>query len=171
MDLAQHLGYRYLPQGPLRRGVTRLAATRPVSRLLARVQRPADRVVWRLSRGATTATALLVGMPVLWVTTTGAKSGKSRTVPLLAIPYGHGLALMGTHYGTRHTPGWVYNLMANPSATAACGGKQVEVEARRLDEGEAAPVWDAAASIYSGYSRYRERASHRKIEVFLLEPA
>jgi len=124
-----------------------------------------------MSGGRTTATALLAGLPVLWVTTSGAKSGSPRTVPLLAIPHAESLALIGTHYGTKHTPGWVYNLIANPAAQAGWKGKEVAVTARRLTEAEQAPVWEAASAIYGGYGHYRQRASHRKIEVFLLETA
>lgn len=145
----------------------RIASSKAASPLISRMITPADRLMLRLT--GSTVSALLAGLPVIWVTTTGARSNRPRTVPLTAVPHGEGIAVIGTQFGRVSTPGWVYNLRANPAATVAWRDATVAVTARPLGQEEALPVWQAAADIYPGYARYRERASHRKIEVFSLE--
>jgi len=106
---------------------------------------------------------------VVMFTTTGAKTGKRRTMPLLGIPVGEDLAVIGSNYGQKNTPGWVYNLEADPSATVGYRDRSVEVVARRADETETDRVFDLASAVYPGYAKYRVRADHRAIRVFVLE--
>jgi len=151
--------------------VSRLAATKPVSALLSHFIQDLDRAVAKLSKGRTNATEILTGLSVLWVTTIGVRTGQPRTYPLFGIPHGDGLALIGSRLGSAPTPSWVFNLRANPAASARWRETELSVIARRLSEEEAAPVWEAASVVYPGFRYYRQRASHRKIEVFLLETA
>jgi hypothetical protein len=73
----------YAEANALHRFVRRLAATRPGSWFFARTLHHADWVVYRLSRRRTTLAALLSGLPVVMLTTAGARSGRETTVPLL----------------------------------------------------------------------------------------
>ncbi len=122
------------------------------------------------SRGKATATAWLTGLPALWVTTTGARSGERRTVPLVGIPFEDNLALLGTRFGHRETPGWVYNLMANPVLEVGFDDKVIAAIARPAGPDEESVIWEKAASLYPGYALYTDRVAHRKIRVFVLEP-
>lgn len=71
---------------PWRRAVRGLGATGPGSWLFARVLHRADRVTFRLSRGRKTLTSLGTGLPVVMVTTTGARSGvRPRTTAMAAL--------------------------------------------------------------------------------------
>jgi len=90
-------------------------------------------------------------------------------MPLLGIPVGEDLAVIGSNYGQKHTPSWVYNLEADPSATIRHRGCTVEVVARRADETETDRIFDLASTVYPGYAKYRKRADHRVIQVFVLE--
>jgi len=81
------------------------------------------------------------------------------------------LAVIGSNYGQQRTPGWVYNLEADPAATLSYRDRSVEVAARPATNPEADEAFDVAATFYPGYSRYRARASHRTIRVFVLEPS
>jgi deazaflavin-dependent oxidoreductase (nitroreductase family) len=108
---------------------------------------------------------------VIMLTTTGAKSGEPRSMPLVGIPLDDELAIIGSNYGQAHTPGWVYNLEADPSATVAYRDRSVAVTARRATDTEADRTFEVAATFYPGYGKYRARASHRTIRVFFLEPA
>jgi hypothetical protein len=63
-----------------------IAATRPGAWLFARTLHHIDRVLLRLSRGQVTLPGVLAGIPVLTVTTTGARTGQRRPVPLLGVP-------------------------------------------------------------------------------------
>ena len=77
----------YDQANPLQRIIRRFAASGPGSWLFARVLHRIDRPVHKLTRGRYTFSSLLSGMPVVMLTTTGAKSGQRRTIPVLGIPY------------------------------------------------------------------------------------
>ena len=53
---------------------------------------------------------------MLTITTAGRKSGLPRTMPLLGVPIGDDIALVGTNFGRESTPAWVGNLRADPRA-------------------------------------------------------
>ena len=76
--------------GPLRRMVRKTAATTPMTWLYTRIQQPIDQALYRRTRGRITASSLLSGLPVVLLTTTGAKSGRRWTVPVLGtVSYTH----------------------------------------------------------------------------------
>jgi deazaflavin-dependent oxidoreductase (nitroreductase family) len=165
-SLADQLGFAYPATAAWRRPVLRLAATAPAAWLLARSLHHLDRAVFRITNHRATATSLFTGVPVLFLTTTGARSGAKRTSPILAIPAGDGLAVLGTGWGQSRTPAWVFNLQANPEAVLRYRDRAVPVTAAPAGDEEEA-VWEAAARIYPGYAYYRRRVQ-RPIRVFVL---
>jgi deazaflavin-dependent oxidoreductase (nitroreductase family) len=64
----------------------------------------------------------------------------------------------------------VYNLEADPAATVSYRERSVDVTARPASDAEADRAFEIAATFYPGYGKYRARADHRKIRVFMLEP-
>jgi deazaflavin-dependent oxidoreductase (nitroreductase family) len=86
------------------------------------------------------------------------------------VPVDGSLTIIGSNFGQESTPGWVYNLEANPAATVTYGDRTVEVTARLADDDETDATFELASSVYGGYAKYRERADHRVIRVFVLEP-
>ena len=66
------------------------------------------------------------------LTTTGAKSGRRRTLPVLAVPHNGSLVVIASNYGQDHNPAWYYNLRAQPEATIIFEGEPREVVAREL---------------------------------------
>ena len=122
-----------------------------------------------MTGGRSTVSDWIVGIPPIWLTATGAKSGLERTVPLYAFPVGQGLGLLGTSFGRPATPGWVYNLESNPSASVMYKSASIEVSARRAAAEEESEIWNTAIGLYAGYQGYRERVTTRDIRVFVLE--
>lgn len=171
MALAQALDYEIGPPNAAQRAVQRIAATRPGGRIVAKAQPPLDKMLFTRTGGTTTAASLLSGLPVVMLTTTGAKSGVARTTPIFGIPLGDDLALIGSNYGRESTPGWVHNLTANPAASVRYGDRTVQVAARPANDEEADQVFARARHIYPGYDQYRSRAAHRPIQVFVLDPS
>lgn len=171
MGVLDQLGYELRPPNSLQRVTQRVAASRPGAWTLQRVLYPIDKVVFRVSKGRATAASVTAGLPVIMLTTTGAKTGQRRTMPLVGTPFGADIAIIGSNYGQERTPGWVYNLRADPSATVSYGDVAIDVVARRLDDNDADRVFETAAANYAGYGYYRQRVDHRAIEVFVLEPA
>ena len=169
MGLASDLGYSFRSPNWSRRLIARLFALKPMSWVSYHVGHRLDKAVLKLTNGKTTFTAWVTGLPVIWVVTTGAKSGLKRTVPLLGVPIGDDLALLGSGFGQEKTPGWVHNLEANPFGSVVFGDRTKPVEARPADEFESDQVWTTARDVYSGYQHYQSRADHREIRVFILE--
>jgi deazaflavin-dependent oxidoreductase (nitroreductase family) len=172
MGVLSELGYTVKPANAAQRATQKLAASTPGSWAFQRTMYAIDRPLFRASRGRWSGPGLLAGLPVIMLTTTGAKSGLPRTMPLVGVPLaGDELAIIGSNYGQQPTPGWVYNLEADPHATVAYRDRSVEVVARPATDAETEEAFEAGARMYPGYARYRERAGHRVIRVFVLEPA
>src|SRR5881227_3454492 len=100
----------------LQRILQHFAAWRPSSWLFARVLHPLDRLLLRLSHGRVSIPGVLTGLPVVMLTTIGAKSGKPRTVPLVGLSDGDKVVVIGSNFGQTHHPAWYYNLRAHPEA-------------------------------------------------------
>jgi deazaflavin-dependent oxidoreductase (nitroreductase family) len=152
------------------RGVRRFAASGPGSWLLSRVLQPLDQVTFRLTKGRHLASSLMSALPVAMVTTTGARSGQRRTVPLLAMPTEEGLAIIGSNYGKPNHPAWRHNLRANPEGEVDVEGERWTFRAVELEDERRARVWDQALRVYPGFTAYAKRAAPRRISVFILEP-
>ncbi len=168
MGLQADIGYSVPRSNRVQRALQSVAAHPTLSPIMTRLVTPLDRTLQRASKGKASVTGGLIASPVFLLSTTGAKSGQTRTAPLSAIPLGDGLALIGSNGGSGKVPGWAYNLSANPAASLVYSGRTVEVIARRANESEYEDIFDAAVRIYPGYAGYRQRASHH-IPVFVLE--
>ena len=169
MGLLAQLGFVAEPPNALQVAAQKLGSSRQWAWVFSKTLYPMDRVMFRLSGGRLTLPSLLAGVPVILLTTTGARTGQPRTMPLLGIPFGDDLAIIGSNYGQEATPGWVYNLEADPNATVEYRGKNVPVVARLADDDETARAFEAADDVYLGYAKYRSRADHRRLRVFVLE--
>jgi deazaflavin-dependent oxidoreductase (nitroreductase family) len=154
----------------VQKAVRRLAASGPGSWLFARVAPRLDRPLYRLTNGRHTFASLLSGIPVVLLTTTGARSGRTRTVPVLGLPTPGGLAVIASNFGQRSQPGWYYNLRANPEGTAAVDGHSHRFRAVEAEGDRRQTIWEYALRVYPGWSQYERRASHRRIAVLVLEP-
>lgn len=170
MGLISELHFDVKDANALQRIIQKVAASGPGAWVFQRTLHPVDRGLHRLTKGRLTVPGLMAGLPVIMVTTTGAKTGKDRTMPLLGIPLDDDLAIIGSNFGQKSTPGWVYNLRAKPEATVTSGAESVEVTARTATDAETERAFEAGAAFYGGFPKYRKRASHREIEVFVLEP-
>jgi deazaflavin-dependent oxidoreductase (nitroreductase family) len=152
------------------RFVRRTAATRLMAKIYGVIQQPLDRFVYRLTGERTTASSWLAGVKVSTLTTTGARSGKPRTVPVLGLPEGDDMILIASNFGRPHNPAWYYNLRANPRATIVFDGESREVEASELGGAERERRYERGEEIYPGFTHYRRWAANRQIPVLRLEP-
>jgi deazaflavin-dependent oxidoreductase (nitroreductase family) len=166
-SLAASLTYRQA--NPLHRALRRLAATGPGSWFFARVLHHIDRPIYRLTGGRHMLSTLVSGLPVVMLTTTGARSGAERTVPVVGLPTPDCLAVIASNYGQAHHPSWYYNLRANPQCYVTVNGVRSAFSANEAEGDARARIWQEALSVYPGFSEYERRASHRHIGVFVLE--
>ncbi|MFT5530750.1 MAG: deazaflavin-dependent oxidoreductase (nitroreductase family) [Candidatus Poriferisodalaceae bacterium] len=101
--------------------------------------------------------------------TTGAKSGKKRTNPLLTIDHKDGWAVVASFSGHDAHPGWYHNLKAHPEATLVMGKDRHQVTARDTSGAERAELWDQLTTSYPDYAKY-QRVTDRVIPVVALDP-
>ena len=104
------------------------------------------------------------------LTTTGAKSGRRHTLPLVALPEDDRIMVIASNYGQQRNPSWYYNLRAHPAATIVFEGDELQVTARELEGEERERLYARGIEIYPGWEQYRKRASHRQIPVIELTP-
>lgn len=154
----------------VQRFLRRFAASGPGSWLFARIMHHIDRPVHRLTRGRYTFASLVSGIPVVMLTTTGAKSGRPRTVPVLGIPSADGVAIIASNFGQDRHPAWYHNLRAQPQAEIVVDGHRRRVRAFEADEERRAQIWEEGLRVYPGFGQYARRASRRRISVFVLKP-
>lgn len=169
VGLAEQLDFAYSPPNAFQRSMQRAAASRLGSWVFSKTLHHVDRPLMRVSKGRASLPGLTGGLPIITLTTIGAKSGVPRNAPLVGVPIGSELAVIGSGWGMEPTPGWVHNLLANPAATIQYRERIVPVQARRPTPGEVDRIWDSARRVYPGFAAYPVRASHREIAVFVLE--
>lgn len=147
------------------------ARPRPMAKFYGVIQQPLDELVYRWSKGRYTATSWLAGVEITMLTTTGAKSGQLRTVPVLGLPEGDNLIVIASNFGRLHHPCWYLNLQANPRASIVFEGVQRAVIARELDGLERERCYRRAEAIHPAFEQYGRWAQNRRIPVLMLEPA
>lgn len=148
-------------------------ATKVGTWVLARTLPHFDKLTFRISNGRYTAVDIIGGLPMVTITTIGAKSGLPRTLPLIRIPDEQNpqtFALIASNWGQQKNPAWYYNLKANPQATCVIDGQSHEYRAHEATVEEYAHFWQIATSMYVGYPVYKQRAGDRHIPIMVLEP-
>jgi deazaflavin-dependent oxidoreductase (nitroreductase family) len=171
MGIAERLDYRLPDRNAFHGMVAAAFGTRPGGWFGYHVAPRLDRASQRLTNGRGTITEWFAGVPPIWLTTTGARTGEERLTPLFGIPFREDIALIGTGFGRAPTPAWVYNLEADPAATVAFRDNSAAVHARPTSGSERDHIWKSGAGVYPGFTKYRQRVSHRDVRVFVLEPA
>ena len=113
----------------------------------------------------------LMNMPVLELTTIGAKSGEKRTSILTSpVQEGDTIVVVASRGGDARNPAWLHNLVANPDVEVSLrGGPKMPMRARVADAEERARLWPMVTKRYSGYADYQKRAT-REIPLVLLDP-
>ena len=170
MTLADQLGYAHSPPNLVQRANRRFARTPFGAWLFSNTLRYGDKVLAKYGKGRTIP-EFVAGLPTVFVTTTGAKTGQPRTSALLAVPAGDGLALIGTNFGQAKTPNWYHNLRKHPEAEIRYHETSARVVAREVRAGpERKEILRAARKIYPGYAAYQARITDRPIHVMVLDP-
>ena len=153
------------------RSLQAVAGSRPGAWFSSRTLPTLDRALYRLSSGRFTATSAIGGVPIVMLTTTGAKSGQPRTVPLIAIPDGDDIVLIASNWGGTNHPAWYLNLRAHPQAMVVFYGQPAKsYVAREASGNEREAHWQKAVSIYRGYDAYKRRTGGREIPIMVLTP-
>jgi len=113
--------------------------------------------------------ATLRGMPVIVLTTVGAKSGKLRKNALMRVEHDGEYAVVASLGGSPSHPVWYYNVIANPHVELQDGASRRDYTAREVSGAEKALWWERAVAAYPDYAAYQRR-TERQIPVFVLTP-
>ena len=105
--------------------------------------------------------------PLLLLTTTGAKSGRKHTTPLVYQKDGDRIVIFGSKGGAPSHPAWYHNLVANPRATVELAGETFEATAVTAEGVERERIWSAQKEIMPGFAEY-EAKTERQIPVIVL---
>jgi deazaflavin-dependent oxidoreductase (nitroreductase family) len=108
-------------------------------------------------------------LPILLLTTTGRKSGVSRTTPLCYLIDGDDLVVVASNGGMDWFPDWWLNLQNDPQATVEIGRSRRTVVARAATPDERERLWATLTAIAPGYLEYERRTS-RQIPLGILQP-
>ena len=120
------------------------------------------------SSGGTAGTTMR-GMPVVLVTTVGARSGKLRKVPLMRVEHEGRYAAVASIGGAPKHPVWYYNLVAHPHVELQDGQAKGDYLAREVTGEEKAVWWERSVAAFPDYAGYQEKTD-REIPVFVLSP-
>ncbi|TWV55488.1 nitroreductase family deazaflavin-dependent oxidoreductase [Streptomyces misionensis] len=121
------------------------------------------------SSGGTEGTTLRdTGLPVIVLTTRGAKSGKIRKTPLMRVEHEGAYAVVASQGGAPKHPVWYFNLKADPRAELQDGPVRQDMRAREVTGAEKAQWWERAVAAFPPYADY-QRKTDREIPVFVLE--
>ncbi len=108
------------------------------------------------------------GSTLLLLTTTGAKSGTRRTVPLGYMPEDGRLYVFGSNSGGPRNPDWLHNVIANPGVTVEVGDETFEARATVIEGDDRDQVFARQAERVPQFGEYQEQTT-RVIPVIALE--
>lgn len=111
----------------------------------------------------------LRGVPIIVLTSVGARTGAIRKTPLMRVEHDGRYAVVASMGGAPKHPVWYHNLVAHPRVELQDGAVKREYDARELTGDERAEWWARAVAVWPDYDAYQER-TERLIPVFLLEP-
>ena len=124
-------------------------------------------LIYRLLRGR------LVGhlgqAQFLLLTTTGRKSGRRHTVPLLYLLDNGRYALVGSYGGNPNAPAWLLNIRSNSQVSINVRGETTSGTARIATEPERQRLWPEFIAVFPNYDHYQAKTK-RRIPIVIVEP-
>jgi deazaflavin-dependent oxidoreductase (nitroreductase family) len=112
----------------------------------------------------------LSGDEVCFVSMTGAKSGRTVTIPLMYVPWQDGILLVASRGGSPRHPVWYHNIAKHPDITVRHRGRSMKLRARLASAEEKPALWPVCDQHYAPFADYRARTD-RDIPIFICEPA
>ena len=109
----------------------------------------------------------LVNNDMLLLTTTGRRSGKDHTVPLLYLVDGEDLIVIASWGGRATNPQWYENLLAEPRVLVQVRGRRWPARAMTAPPEARERIWPLVLAAYDGYREY-QLGTTREIPVVIL---
>jgi len=99
------------------------------------------------------------GAPMVLVTTTGAKSGKQRTSPLVYLADGDQVVIFASKAGAPSHPDWYHNIVANPVVTVEIGADTYQATAVVLQGDERDRIYATQAARMPNFQQYQDNTT------------
>ncbi|BDV29904.1 nitroreductase family deazaflavin-dependent oxidoreductase [Microbacterium terricola] len=112
---------------------------------------------------------LLRGVPIIVLTTVGAKSGALRKTALMRVEHDGSYLVVASKGGAPDEPAWGGNIRRHPHVELQDGADKRDYQARELSGDERELWWERAVAVWPDYANYQTKTD-RLIAVFLLEP-
>jgi deazaflavin-dependent oxidoreductase (nitroreductase family) len=109
------------------------------------------------------------GLPVVVLTSRGARSGNLRKTPLMRVEHDGHYAVVASLGGAPQNPVWYHNVRADPHVELQDGPVRRDMIAREVTGDEKTQWWERAVAAYPDYADY-QRKTEREIPVFVLDP-
>jgi deazaflavin-dependent oxidoreductase (nitroreductase family) len=107
------------------------------------------------------------GMPILLLTMTGAKTGRTLTRPLCYSRDGARIVIIASYGGAPRNPPWYHNLLANPVVTVEVGAEKFKARVTQASGAERQRLFDAQAQLMPFFNDYQKK-TQRQIPVLTL---
>jgi F420H(2)-dependent quinone reductase len=105
---------------------------------------------------------------LILLTTTGAKTGQPRIIPLMRVDDGNRLLAVASKGGAPKHPDWYLNVLAHPEVTVEVGDDKFTTIARVLTGEEREGAFKRAVEVFPPYGQYQQKTA-REIPVIALE--
>lgn len=109
------------------------------------------------------------GVPIIVLTSVGARSGKLRKTPLMRVEHGGEYVVVASKGGAPEHPTWYHNLVAHPHVELQDGPVRRDYTARELEGAERDLWWERSVAVWPDYAEYATKTD-RLIPLFLLTP-
>ena len=109
------------------------------------------------------------GVPIIVLTTVGAKTGGLRKTALMRVEHDGKYAVVASKGGAPEHPAWFYNIVKNPRVELQDGDVKREYDAHQAEGTERDEWWARAVAVWPDYAEYQKK-TERRIEIFVLEP-
>lgn len=126
-----------------------------------------DATLGRMSGGHLTS---LPGIPMVFLTHRGAKSGRTYVTPLVYFTDGDDAVLIASNYGRERHPAWLANVKANPDVELQARGRSGRYRARVAEAAERDRLFGLAKRLTRAYAGYEQRATERTIQIVVCSP-
>ena len=99
------------------------------------------------------------GAPMVIITTTGAKSGQPRTIPLVYLPDSDRVVIFASKAGAPTNPDWYHNIVANPNLTVEVGSETYDAVAEEITGEERDRLFAAQVAAMPGFQTYADNTT------------
>ncbi len=110
----------------------------------------------------------MTGLPLLLLTTTGAKTGRALTKPLAYTKDGDRIFVIASFAGSPNNPAWFNNLVSNPTVTVEVGSERFQARGVVTTGEERQRLFNTQADKIPIFHDYQKKTT-RQIPVVVFE--